>query len=223
MLLAGFNWNWFYTLVVLSKLCQELEICWDYNFLVPFGLLSRQNLTQTTTASSRSTTTCWTWTSKRGRNSTEHWAIQKDCLYHRVQLALVFCYFPLFIYLILTMATNWYRKGSIFHVYASTIVYFNSTLNPVLFCWKVREVRQEVRPQWNSFVVSQVNLAVLSVMWKAMLTTLRGGTMASNYSELFYVAALDIKSWTTNEARSVWLHGYIFILYQEALIRIMVC
>ena len=47
--------------------------------------------------------------------------------------------------------------------------------------------------------------------------------MASNYSELFYVAALDIKSWTTNEARSVWLHGYIFILYQESLIRIMVC
>ena len=62
-----------------------------------------------------------------------------------VQLALVFCYFPLFIYLILAMATNWYRTGSVFYVLASTVVYFNSTLNPVLFCWKIREVRQEVK------------------------------------------------------------------------------
>ena len=62
-----------------------------------------------------------------------------------VQLALVFCYFPLFIYLILAIATNWYRTGSVFYVLASTVVYFNSTLNPVLFCWKIREVRQEVK------------------------------------------------------------------------------
>ena len=62
-----------------------------------------------------------------------------------VQLALVFCYFPLFIYLILAMATNWYRTGSVSYVPVSTVVYFNSTLNPVLFCWKIREVRQEVK------------------------------------------------------------------------------
>ena len=62
-----------------------------------------------------------------------------------MQLALVFCYFPLFIYLILEIATNWYRTRSIFHVFAATVVYFNSTLNPILFCWKIREVRQEVR------------------------------------------------------------------------------
>ena len=64
-----------------------------------------------------------------------------------VQLALVFCYFPLFIYLILAMATNWYRTGSVFYVLASTVVYFNSTLNPILFCWKIREVRQEVKTE----------------------------------------------------------------------------
>ena len=63
-----------------------------------------------------------------------------------VRLALVFCYFPLFIYLILSMATNWYRIGSVFfYVFASTVVYFNSTLNLILFCWKMREVRQEVK------------------------------------------------------------------------------
>ena len=62
-----------------------------------------------------------------------------------VQLALVLCYFPMFIFLGLAMATNWYRKVSIFYVCASTVVYFNSTLNPILFCWKIREVRQAMK------------------------------------------------------------------------------
>ena len=63
-----------------------------------------------------------------------------------VQLALVFCYMPLFIYLIVSvMATNWYSIGSIFYVCAATVVYFNSSLNPILFCWKIREVRQAVK------------------------------------------------------------------------------
>ena len=62
-----------------------------------------------------------------------------------VQLALVLCYFPMFIFFGLAMATNWYRKVSIFSVCASTVVYFNSTLNPILFCWKIREVRQAVK------------------------------------------------------------------------------
>ena len=62
-----------------------------------------------------------------------------------VQLALVLCYFAMFIFLGLAMATNWYRKVSIFSACASTVVYFNSTLNPILFCWKIREVRQAVK------------------------------------------------------------------------------
>ena len=61
-----------------------------------------------------------------------------------VQLALVFCYFPLFIFFILATATQ-YIVGSIFSVLASTVVYFNSTLNPILFCWKMREVREAVK------------------------------------------------------------------------------
>ena len=63
-----------------------------------------------------------------------------------VQLALVFCYFPIFINTILTTASpSKYRRGSNFYVCASTVVFFNSTLNPILFCWKIREVRQEVK------------------------------------------------------------------------------
>ena len=67
------------------------------------------------------------------------------CTIAWVQLALVFCYFPVFISLILATATSWYKTGSIFHVSALTIIYFNSTLNPILFCWKIREIREAVK------------------------------------------------------------------------------
>ena len=62
-----------------------------------------------------------------------------------VQLALVFCYFPLFTFLILATTTNWLKTGSIFHGSALTVVYFNSTLNPILYCWKIREVREALK------------------------------------------------------------------------------
>ena len=57
-----------------------------------------------------------------------------------VHLALVLCYFPLFIVLTLATITKWHKIGSIFHISSLTVVYFNSTLNPILFCWKIREV-----------------------------------------------------------------------------------
>ncbi|XP_015780484.1 PREDICTED: trace amine-associated receptor 7f-like [Acropora digitifera] len=62
-----------------------------------------------------------------------------------VQLALVLCYSPMFIFFGLAMATNWHKRGSFFYVCATTVVYFNSTLNPILYCWKIREVRQAVK------------------------------------------------------------------------------
>ena len=64
-----------------------------------------------------------------------------------VQLALVLCYFPMFIFLVVSTVTiaDWYKVGSIFRVSALTVVYFNSSLNPILYCWKIREVRQTVK------------------------------------------------------------------------------
>ena len=67
------------------------------------------------------------------------------CTIGWVQLALVLCYFPLFIFLILATTTKLYKIGSIFHISSLTVVYFNSTLNPILFCWKIREVREAVK------------------------------------------------------------------------------
>ena len=67
------------------------------------------------------------------------------CTIAWVELALVLCYFPLFIFLILATTTKLYKIGSIFHISSLTVVYFNSTLNPILFCWKIREVREAVK------------------------------------------------------------------------------
>ena len=61
-----------------------------------------------------------------------------------VQLALVICYLPIVIVEALTI------EGLppfivIARVYAGTLVYLNSTLNPILYCWKMNEVRQAVK------------------------------------------------------------------------------
>ena len=63
-----------------------------------------------------------------------------------VQLALAVCYVPKFT----TLAVITYRKTYPLHVVVidaitTILTYFNSTLNPFLYCWKVKEVRQAVK------------------------------------------------------------------------------
>ncbi|XP_078342585.1 adenosine receptor A3-like [Oculina patagonica] len=59
-----------------------------------------------------------------------------------VQLALVACYVPW------SIETVLYANG-IEHIVArlatDTLIYFNSTLNPILYCWRIREVKQAVK------------------------------------------------------------------------------
>ena len=61
-----------------------------------------------------------------------------------VQLALVVCYLP---YGVVTALL--YSKLSSSYMVAwsmtATLVYFNSSLNPFLYCWKIKEVRQAVK------------------------------------------------------------------------------
>ena len=104
------------------------------------------------------------------------------CTIAWVQLALVFCYFPVFVLVILSIVTttDWYKIGSIFHISALTVVYFNSTLNPILFCWRIREVRETVKTILKQICCSQVNLAFLSVMWGTLLTIPRWWPTASS-------------------------------------------
>ena len=64
-----------------------------------------------------------------------------------VQLALGFCYLPyMLVGMLLTNGiiplTGW---GSLFHGATITILCLNSTLNPILYCWRIREVKQAVK------------------------------------------------------------------------------
>ena len=63
-----------------------------------------------------------------------------------VQMILVACYIPYFIVSIfrLSIMSN---GRSIEAVYLATVtqIYFNSSLNPILYCWKIREVRKAVK------------------------------------------------------------------------------
>ena len=61
-----------------------------------------------------------------------------------VQLALIICYLPIVILEALTIQG---LPPSIVtaRLYAGTLVNLNSTLNPILYCWKMNEVRQAVK------------------------------------------------------------------------------
>ena len=62
-----------------------------------------------------------------------------------LQLTLVACYLPYGV--ATTLVTSGGRFSSVTNAwnYAVTLVYFNSSLNPILYCWKIEEVRQAVK------------------------------------------------------------------------------
>ena len=59
-----------------------------------------------------------------------------------VQLALVACYVPFAIAAVLDVNGI---KNEVAWLTTETLVYLNSSLNPILYCWKIREVRQAVK------------------------------------------------------------------------------
>ena len=58
-----------------------------------------------------------------------------------VQIALVACYAPSLIFLILVQLDGF--RNNVF-VTSTTFLYLNSSLNPFLYCWRIKEVRQAV-------------------------------------------------------------------------------
>ena len=66
-----------------------------------------------------------------------------------VQLTLVFCYLPLI--LVAPLAIQGRLQGELSSAtflalqFTSTLVYFSSLLNPILYCWKITEVRQAAK------------------------------------------------------------------------------
>nr|XP_058947100.1 uncharacterized protein LOC131775018 [Pocillopora verrucosa] len=62
-----------------------------------------------------------------------------------VQLAMVLCYLPYLV--VMALRSNITMSSSYFLAWAASVslVYFNSSLNPFLYCWKIAEVRQVVK------------------------------------------------------------------------------
>jgi len=61
-----------------------------------------------------------------------------------VQLALVICYLPINIVEAFT-SHELSPSVVIAKEFAGTLFYLNSTLNPILYCWKMNEIRQAVK------------------------------------------------------------------------------
>ena len=62
-----------------------------------------------------------------------------------IQVTLVVCYLPFGIVVALTPQRGMPLSSYLARNFAATIVYLNSSLNPFLYCWKIREVRQAVK------------------------------------------------------------------------------
>ena len=62
-----------------------------------------------------------------------------------VQLALVVCYAIYTVGIVITHTKNYSLLLVVTRKVAVILLYFNSTLNPFLYCWKISEVRQAVK------------------------------------------------------------------------------
>ena len=62
-----------------------------------------------------------------------------------VQVTVIVCYLPYGIMEAVTLQEDVSLPVYIASEYTSALVYLNSSLNPLLYCWKIREVRQAVK------------------------------------------------------------------------------
>ena len=68
-----------------------------------------------------------------------------------LQLTLVACYAP---FIIVSLLRHTVLSGTTIHgvwLFTATLVYSNSSLNPFLYCWKIREVRMAVKNTAKTF------------------------------------------------------------------------
>ena len=62
-----------------------------------------------------------------------------------VQLVLLICYLPYLIVSILSLSIKSNEKLNVFYFATVTQIYLNSSLNPILYCWKIKEVRRAAK------------------------------------------------------------------------------
>ena len=83
-----------------------------------------------------------------------------------VQWTLVICYLPYVIAVVLTPPRGMHLSIYLARSFTLTIIHLNSSLNPLLYCWKIREVRQAVKEtlrhffRWSTVVVFDLRFPV---------------------------------------------------------------
>ena len=61
-----------------------------------------------------------------------------------VYVAFIICYLPLFCILIVIHVRGVDRATKLSRFLGATLIFINSSVNPILFCWKIREIRRVV-------------------------------------------------------------------------------
>ena len=61
-----------------------------------------------------------------------------------LQMALIVCYMPIISLLSFTIVNQRFEKEFLYRS-AITVVFLNSSINPILYCWRIREVKREVK------------------------------------------------------------------------------
>ncbi|CAH3016955.1 unnamed protein product [Porites evermanni] len=91
-----------------------------------------------------------------------------------VQLALVICYFPSSIVFILIHLKGMHPSiDFILHGYCATLVFLNSSLNPFLYCWRIKEIRKAVKATIRRFCTSEKNTFSEAVEVRHLASTAR--------------------------------------------------
>ena len=73
-----------------------------------------------------------------------------------VQFALVVCYLPYGIVMVLNNQKILSASFSLARECTETLVFLNSSLNPILYCWKIREVKQAVKETVRQLCCSRI-------------------------------------------------------------------
>ena len=80
-----------------------------------------------------------------------------------VQVTLVVCYLPFAVVAALTPQRGMPLSIYLARQYTGTVVYLNSTLNPLLYCWRIREVRRVVKDTIRRFCILKLSYTLPQV------------------------------------------------------------
>ena len=80
-----------------------------------------------------------------------------------IQVTLVVCYLPFAVVAALTPQRGMPLSIYLARQYTGTVVYLNSTLNPLLYCWRIREVRRVVKDTIRRFCILKLSYTLPQV------------------------------------------------------------